>query len=198
MRKILLILFLLLLNPIIVLAEDSIKHQAIDLSTNPGKVLFDLSNMKPGDSISRNLLISNNGKQDFKYILSNKFTSGDRVFYNQLDLIIENDNEMLYHGKLQKFEELAPRFLGSKQSEALKLFVQIPIELGNEFQNLSSDFQLKIYVEGTMGGVIPVDNKLPTTGSEMFNLLVTGAALFLAGFIIFTYLKRKKLDTKRP
>lgn len=198
MRVMVIILFLFFLFPVMVLSEERDPSKQLDLSTNPGNVMFDLSNMKPGDSINRNLVVSNNGIQDFSYIISNNFKSGDLVFYNQLNLIIENENRVLYDGKLNKFERLDPRILESSRKEYLYFNVKIPVELGNEFQGLESDFQFKIYVEGTLGGVLPVDNKLPTTGSEMFNLLATGTAILLAGLILFAYVKRKKLDTKRP
>jgi len=198
MRIILLLLILITLFSPIVLAEDNSNPQEIDISTSPGEILFDLSNMKPGDSVNRSLSVSNNGNKNFSYILSNEFKSGDIVFYNQLDLVIKSNNQILYEGKLNKFKELEPRLLNGKKNENLMLFIKIPIELGNEFQGLESDFQFNIYVEGTLGGVLPVDNKLPTTGSEMFNLLAAGAAILLAGLILFAYVKRKKLDTKRP
>jgi len=196
--KIIIIVFLILVYPTFGFAENNSNNQEIDLSTNPGEILFDLSNMKPGDSVSRNLIVTNNGTKDFKFVLTNEFISGDIVFYNQLDLIIESNNQILFEGKLNKFKELEPRLLNSNENENLLLYIKIPMEIGNEFQGLKSDFQFNIYVEGTLGGVLPVDNKLPTTGSEMFNFLATGAAILLAGLILFAYVKRKKLDTKRP
>lgn len=195
MRKILLhiTIFLLFITPLRVFGATT--NSEIDLTTNPGKVLFDLTNMKPGDSVTRNLSIGNNGKQDFNYIASSKFLSGSEIFYNKLDLIVEDKNGPIYQGKLFEFENLSSRLLKSNQSENLTFFIKMPMELGNEFQGLDTEFQIKLYVEGTLGGVLPADGpKLPNTGSDMFNILVVGAVLVLTGSTFqFIIKKRNKL-----
>jgi len=197
MRIISMVLLLLIIFPFKGSAEDKQNIVQVDLAISPAEILFDISNMKPGDSVSRELLVVNNGADDFKYILENNFMSGDRVLYNQFDLIIEDNNGIVFEGKLNKFSELAPRLLKSKNEENLSLFIKMPIELGNEFQGLSSDFQFKIYVEGTMGGVIPVDNRLPDTATNMFNYLLAGVALIGGGITLFMMQRKRKLDTKR-
>jgi LPXTG-motif cell wall-anchored protein len=192
MRKmfILVTIFLLFITPIRVFGNTNTNQ--IDLTTNPGKVLFDLTNIKPGDSVSRNLSIGNNGNQDFNYIASSKFLSGSEIFYNKLDLIVEDKNGPIYQGKLFEFDKLAPRLLKSKQSENVTFFIKMPMELGNEFQGLDTEFQIKLYVEGTLGGVLPADGpKLPNTGSDMFNILVVGALLVLTGSIFQFLIKRR-------
>lgn len=194
----LIIFLILLVIPITVYGERVNTNEEVNLSTNPGKILFDISNVKPGDFIKRNIVIHNNGKNDFDYIITNKYKSGSDIFYKQLILKIEDSKNILYEGNLYKFNKLSQRYLKSKTNESLLLTIYIPLELGNEFQGHETEFEFKIYVEGTLGGVLPVDNKLPTTGSEMFNLLAIGAAILLAGLILFGYVKRKKLYTKRP
>jgi LPXTG-motif cell wall-anchored protein len=192
MRKIFIriTVFLLLVTPMSVAGATT--YNEIDLTTNPGKILFDLTNMKPGDSVTRNLSIGNNGNQEFSYIASSKFLSGSEIFYNKLDLIVEDKNGPIYQGKLFEFTNLAPRILKSKQSENLTFFIKMPMELGNEFQGLESEFQIKLYVEGTLGGVLPADGpKLPNTGSDMFNILVIGAVLVLTGSTFQFIIKRR-------
>jgi LPXTG-motif cell wall-anchored protein len=69
------------------------------------------------------------------------------------------------------------------------------MELGNEFQGLKTDFQIKIYVEGTLGGTIPLDGpKLPETGTNMFNILVAGVLLVFTGSTLQFVLKRRKIE----
>jgi LPXTG-motif cell wall-anchored protein len=186
----LLLIFFLILTPYTGYGE--INSNQIDLTTTPGKVLFDLTNMKPGDSVTRNLSIGNNGNQDLNYIASSKFLSGSEIFYNKLDLIVEDKNGAIYQGKLFEFDKLSPRLLKSKQNENLTFFIKMPLELGNEFQGLNTEFQIKLYVEGTLGGVIPADGpKLPNTGSDMFNILVAGAVLVLTGSTFQLIIKRR-------
>ncbi|MDF2791158.1 MAG: hypothetical protein K0S80_4260 [Neobacillus sp.] len=193
MRK--LTLFLSILIVFLLVPEATygeIQNNEIDLTTNPGKVLFDLTNMKPGDSVSRNLIIKNNGKQDFKYLASSKFLSGSEIFYDKLELTIKDKNGIIYQGKLFEFNKMSPRLLKNNQNENLLFFVQVPMELGNEFQGLMTNFQIKLYVEGTLGGAIPADGpKLPATGTNTFNYLIAGAVLVLSGSILQFFIKRR-------
>jgi LPXTG-motif cell wall-anchored protein len=179
-------------------ASGNLNNGEIDLTTTPGKVLFDITNVKPGDSVARDLVISNNGAQDFNYITSSKFLTGSEKFYNQLDLTIEDASGVLYEGKLKDLKELEPRFLQSDQSETLQFVVKIPVELGNEFQGATTEFQLKLFVEGTLGGVLPADGpRLPNTATDMFNLIIAGVVLVLSGGIYYFINKRKIVDIKK-
>ena len=187
----LIMFFLLVISPVQVYAETNTNE--IDLTTDPGKVLFDLTNIKPGDSVSRNIIIKNNGNQDFNYLASSKFLTGSEIFYDKLDLTIKDKNGVIFQGKLFEFNKLSPRLLKSNQNENLQFHVKVPMELGNEFQGLSTYFQIKLYVEGTLGGAIPADGpKLPATGTNMFNILVAGAVLVLTGSFFQFYIKRRK------
>ncbi|WP_404330875.1 TasA family protein [Mesobacillus maritimus] len=191
-----LLLIFVLLFPIG--AAANINNGEIDLTTRPAKILFDLSNVKPGDSVARDFVIINNGIQDFNYITSSKFLSGSEHFYNQLDLMIEDANGILYEGKLKDLTGLEPKFLEGQQSENLLFVIKVPIELGNEFQGVSTEFQLKLFVEGTLGGVLPADGPmLPNTATDMFNLIIAGAVLVLGGGIYYFKNKRKIADIKK-
>ncbi|WP_099361891.1 LPXTG cell wall anchor domain-containing protein [Fredinandcohnia onubensis] len=177
---------------------DSNHQEVINIETSRRNVVFSVTEMVPGDIASREILIFNKGSEDFNYLSKSNFKSGSKKLYEALVLKISNENEEIFAGKLSDFTKLKPRYIESSGQDRLIFVIEMPYELGNEYQGLSSEFEFEFYVEGTLGGVLPVDNKLPTTGSEMFNLLATGAALLLAGLILFAYVKRKKLDTKRP
>ncbi|WHZ01423.1 TasA family protein [Neobacillus sp. YX16] len=195
-KNIFLILFIVscvtLVNPFTnVRAEENINE--IDISTSPHTTFFSMKNLKPGDHLTKELNILNNGKQDFKYILSNKYFSGSEKFYKKLLLQIYDEEKILFKGELSDFNKLDPRKLFSGDSENLIFKVEIPSELGNEYQGLSSEFEFKIYVEGTLGGILPADGpKLPNTGSNIFNILVVGAALVFVGSIIQLITNRRK------
>jgi LPXTG-motif cell wall-anchored protein len=195
MKKIILLsIFLFLVLPPFNTAAET-NNKEIDLTTDPGKELFDITNVTPGDSFSRNLVKKNNGKKDFHYIITSKFLSGSEIFYDKLDLTVSDSNRILYKGKLFEFKRLAPRLLKNKQNENLLFHIQIPLELGNEFQGMETQFQFNFYAEGTLGGLLPADGpKLPETGSNMYNILVLGAVLILFGLILqFAKRKRKQL-----
>jgi LPXTG-motif cell wall-anchored protein len=188
----LLIIFSLILTPLRIFAETN--NNIIDLTTNPSKVLFHLSNIKPGDSVTRELVISNNGSEDIKYIASCKLLSGSEAFFRKLDLIIKDSmSKTLYEGKLSEFNRMDPRLLENKQNEKLIFYIKVPVELGNAFQGLETEFQFKFYAEGTLGGLLPANGpKLPETGTKVFNLLVSGVFLFLIGMFSYFYQMRKK------
>jgi LPXTG-motif cell wall-anchored protein len=172
------------------IAEGNINE--IDISTSPHKVFFEIKNSKPGDTFTEVLQIQNNGSQDFKYIFSNRFLTGSDRFYNELVLTVADKFGELYKGKLKNFEKLNSRNIKSKTNEKLTFSIYFPYELGNEFQGLDCEFQFKFFVEGTLGGVLPVDGpKLPNTSSNMFNILVAGAVLVLTGSLFQIIVKRR-------
>jgi len=177
-------------------AAASYLNNEIDIVTTPEKVLFDVSNLVPGDSVTRKITIKNSGKQDFKYTTSEKFISGSEKLFKELQIIISDKNHELYKGKLSNFKNLEPRFIANHSSENLNFTINVPATLGNDFQGLDCGFQLKFYVEGTLGGILPANGpKLPATGSNMFNILVAGATLILTGTILqFVMKRRKKLN----
>ncbi|KLT17264.1 TasA family protein [Neobacillus vireti] len=169
--------------------------QDIDIATSPEKVLFDVSNLKPGDWAERTLTIQNKGKQDLKYLFSSKLKEGSDKFYKELKLIVSDKNNVLFDGKMQDFNKLDPRFIGKNNTEQLFFKVAVPEELDNQYQGLTCKVEFKFYVEGTLGGLLPVDGpKLPETGTNMFNIIVAGAALILTGSIFqFVLARRRKI-----
>lgn len=171
-------------------ASEDIKE--IDIMTTPEKVLFEIHNMQPGDWATRELEISNSGKQDFGYIFSAKKSSGSEKLYNELHLTIEDESgKSIYDGSLGNFEKLEARNLKVNTKEKLTFTVEFPYELGNEYQGLVTEVEFKVYAEGTLGGLIPVDNglKLPKTATGYINVISIGAALLLLGMIVILFIK---------
>ncbi|MEH7157417.1 LPXTG cell wall anchor domain-containing protein [Neobacillus drentensis] len=165
----------------------------INIATSPEKVFFDLTNLKPGDWAEKKLTIQNNGEQDFKYLLSSNLKKGSEKFYNELFLSISDESSVLFEGKMREFKKLNPRFIAKNDSEQLFFKVVVPSEIGNEFQGLGCEVEFKFYVEGTLGGALPVDGpKLPETGSNMFNILVAGAVLVISGSILQFNIKKRR------
>lgn len=164
----------------------------IDIATSPHKILFDIQNGRPSEVFTKELNIQNNGTKDFNYLAANHFLTGSEKLYNELLLTIKDKDAELFNGKLMDFKKLDSRRLKSNTSENLIFSIEIPLELGNEFQKLNSKFQFKFYVEGTLGGILPVDGpKLPSTATNVFNILVTGAVLVLTGSALQFMLKRR-------
>lgn len=179
-------------------ASPTKNSKEIDIMTTPEKVLFDIENFKPGDWATRTLTIKNSGSEDFKYLTSAKRKSGSKELYEELYLTISDKSGELFKGKLSEFNTIDPRSIASGKQEELTFTVEFPSHLGNEYQGLTTEVELKFYAEGTLGGALPVDGpKLPKTGTNTFNVLIVGIALVLSGSILFLILKRKRLKTVR-
>lgn len=171
--------------------------QEIDIVTTPERVLFNVSNMKPGDRATRTLTISNSGKQVFSYLSSADKKTGSDELYKALLLTVSDANGEVYKGSLGDFEKFEPRTLASQGSEELVFLVEFPAHLGNEYQGLECEVEFKFYVEGTLGGVLPVDGlKLPNTTTNTFNFIAAGIVIIAGGLIFYRYQNRKKQDAK--
>lgn len=184
---------------IFTLTDNTLKaaetRTGINIATTPEKVLFDLTNLQPGDWAERSLTIENKGNQDFNYLFSSKLIDGSEKFYNELDLMVADQERVLFEGKMKDFTKLAPRFIAKNNTEQLFFKVGMPEELGNEFQGLYSKVEFKFYVEGTLGGLLPSNGpKLPETGTNIYHLVVSGLVIVLLGTILqFIYsVKRRK------
>lgn len=170
----------------------------IDIATSPESVLFDISNLKPGDWANRTIIIENNGTEDFKYLTQGKLKQGSEKLYNELLLRISDKDKVLFDGKLKDFNKLDPRFLAKNSSEQLFFKVVVPEQLGNDFQGLDCEVQFKFYVDGTLGGLLPANGpKLPETGTNMYNILVTGVALILGGALLQFYFRLRRKFVKQ-
>ncbi|MCC3356757.1 TasA family protein [Bacillus sp. REN16] len=184
------LLFFFLANQ--VSASPTNTNKVIDIMTTPEKILFDIDNFKPGDWATRTLTIKNSGSEDFNYLTSADRKSGSKKLYEELYLTISDSSGEFFKGKLGEFKKINPRPIVSGKQEELIFTVEFPSHLGNEYQGLETEVEMKFYAEGTLGGVLPVDGpKLPETGTNTFNILIAGVVLVLGGGILFIFLKRR-------
>ena len=125
---------------------------------------------------------------------------------------------ILYDDKLHKFDGLNPRFLESNHQEDLQFEVTFPHELGNEFQGLGFEFELRFIIKGNAQTptVNPDSNPegslkpshpitvnqlaspptegqiLPSTSTNMYNSMLIGAILIVSGGGLAILQKRRK------
>lgn len=140
-------------------ANETDEHK---INLSPDKYLFDLTNIKPGDTAARILTIQNREDTNFTYISKSKFLSGSEKLYNEFLLKVWDTKEVLYSGKLSEFDGFKPRHLPSKSQEDLKFEVTFPYELGNEFQGLAFDFELRFVIENSGQSPNPDPEQTPT------------------------------------
>ncbi|PLT33454.1 cell wall protein [Bacillus sp. V5-8f] len=199
MRSILLtITILLLCSPIQVFSEANTEEanslEEADIS-EAQEVLFNVSNFKPGDSFTQVLIVKNSGQEDFEYNAKSNFTAGYKDLYEQLLVKVEDANKtVLYEGSLSSFSKFASRSLVSGGTEDLFFTIVIP-DLDNKFQGTFCEFEFGLYVEGTIGGILPADGpKVPSIGPGMTDEIITStsAALFTGGMMFYLLQRRRK------
>lgn len=142
------IAFLGLLFILLPISTATASEKEIDINTIPNGYLFNVSNIKPGDWISRDLVIKNYGKQDFKYTAQVGETKSYKDLFEELLLLVKKDTYVLFDGKLKDFKGLNPRVLSKGSEETLFFQVKMPYELGNEFQGSAAEAEIIFYAEG--------------------------------------------------
>ncbi|WP_413376037.1 LPXTG cell wall anchor domain-containing protein [Alkalihalobacillus sp. 1P02AB] len=194
----------------------------ISISTSPDSLLFQVDNMKPGDWAERRLTIQNRGSEDFTYNSEVLFQGGSKKLYNEFLLEIENENGLLYKGKLSEFTGFEPRHLKTLHEEELLFIIRFPTELGNEFQGLEFEVEIKFIAEGAEQSQEPIDQEddtgnnvvapqrpisesdlgrkvkdgqiLPSTATESYNYLVLGICIMVLASLLYVYNRRKNVN----
>jgi LPXTG-motif cell wall-anchored protein len=178
-----------------------------------GQLLFDITNMKPGDWGQRKLSIKNGGDKDFYYSIIVTNNSNNNTLYDELELKISSieKEQVLYNGKLKDYKNFEPKFLKKEASDHILFTVKMPFELGNEFQGTNANFEIKIIAgEKLIPPITDVDDvnippskvdsdtnvnpstpakpqgsKLPNTATNVYNLLLIGTVLMAMGLLLF-------------
>ncbi|MDT9026775.1 LPXTG cell wall anchor domain-containing protein [Rossellomorea yichunensis] len=131
------------------------------------KFLFNISNMKPGDWAERELRVKNGGEKDFNYSIRVDNKQSDRKLFNELDLkVYEGDKSILiFDDKLKNFTGFKPKPLKKGVTDSLFFQVEMPYELGNEFQQTSAYFEM-IIVAAANTSTTPEDSDDPVKQPE--------------------------------
>ncbi|WP_243290228.1 LPXTG cell wall anchor domain-containing protein [Bacillus sp. FJAT-47783] len=171
------------------------EQNEVDLSLAPGSFSIFASNLKPGDSVTRKIVLSNTGLRDIKYITSVQFEDGSKKFFQQLLVEVYTDREKLFSGKLMNLHEFAARPLAIGEDEQLWIKVIVPSSLGNEYQGLRSVVKMIFYAEDDLvtevlsnGG--ENNRLLPMTATHTMNVLIIGMLLTIAGIVFVRFKKR--------
>lgn len=189
--------------------EANTPAKVLDIKTFPEDYFMNFNNLKPGDITKDTINIKNNGNINFSYQTTAEFLSGSKEYFNQLLLQVNDEsNKTLYLGKLKDFTGLQDRTLKMFESEKLSFQVEVPFELGNEFQELETKFVLRFTAEEA-GNTInpntpdeekppninepPNSNELPTnntgslpqTGEENpIFIILSGLFISLSGIVL--------------
>jgi hypothetical protein len=117
------------------------EQKEVDIVTDPTDYLFQLSNMKPGDSATKQLIITNKGERNFTYFTEIQYKSGSREFMNSLHLRVEDIRGVnLYDGSLLNlnFDSFVLRYLPVNAEDLLVFTIEFP-DSGTVQNNLQSE-----------------------------------------------------------
>ncbi|WP_049887910.1 TasA family protein [Oceanobacillus massiliensis] len=191
--------------------EEQPRTSEIDISLSPSDVLFDITNMKPGDWAPRTIIVQNSGILDFSYQMELR-NDGSQKLFNELMMEITDVEGELYNGKLAEFDVLPIRDIEAGKEEELTITIRFPEHLGNEFQGTNSAFAFLFTAEGAEqadssdkdeqiveGAVSGGDGSsgglsLPETATNIFNVLILGGIFLVIGFLILLLNRRRVTD----
>jgi hypothetical protein len=128
------------------------EQKEVDIETKPTDYLFQLSNLRPGDSVSKSLIITNNGKRNFLYFTKIEYKSGSREFIESLQLTIDDPRGgNLYSGTLLNLnkESFEIRYLPVMAEDFLEFTITFPDsgKVQNHLQNQIANFELSLIAE---------------------------------------------------
>ncbi|WP_226682160.1 LPXTG cell wall anchor domain-containing protein [Sutcliffiella horikoshii] len=185
-----LIIIMLLANTSFSSSGAQEQEKNLSISTFPSEVFIDLSGLKPGDNIIKSIDVKNIGNLDFSYSTYSEFKDGSKKYFNALELsVYDNKENMIFDGFLRDLKSISKRELAIFTQEKLRFEVHIPHHLGNEYQGLSTEFNLVFNAEEVIGDKnivpsVPVSNdtnQLPNTAKNYYNFILLGILLLVIG-----------------
>ncbi|WP_151733566.1 hypothetical protein [Paenibacillus tengchongensis] len=116
-------------------AEDTIKLKVNSHTTSQAV----MDNMQPGDEMSSEYTVINDGNERFTYYVDFKYQSGSKELFEVLQMTLEKEGVTLYSGAMSAAEgRVAIGSLPGGGQEKIRMDVIFPPEAGNEFQGKSA------------------------------------------------------------
>jgi len=107
--------------------------------------LINLSNMVPGDTANRTVVISNTGNVGFTYVGSISATASTALWTdttNGLQVTVKRGATTLYTGALKNLALAASGTVASSGTDTLTFDFSLPSGAGNSMQSLTQDFTI--------------------------------------------------------
>ena len=107
--------------------------------------LISISNMVPGDTAARTVVITNTGNVGFTYTGAISATASTLLWTdttNGLQVTVTRGATTLYTGALKNMVLAASPTIGSGATDTLGFTFSLPTSAGNTFQNLTQDFTI--------------------------------------------------------
>lgn len=160
----------------------------------PENLFADFKGVMPGDTLTEQIEVKNNAnnKVDVKIYMRALGATENADFLNQLTLTVKQGETVLFSDKadqtagLTNWKPLGTFKSGSKTT--LDVTLEVPITMGDEFQDAIGELQWEFLVEE-----FPVKEG-PSTGDETPLALYGAVAAVCAAGLIFLAAKRKKKE----
>ena len=107
--------------------------------------LISISNMVPGDTANRTVVLSNTGTVGFTYTGAISATANTLLWSdttNGLQVTVKRGATILYTGALKNMALAASSTIASSGSDTLTFDFSLPVAAGNTFQALTQDFTI--------------------------------------------------------
>lgn len=112
-------------------AEDTIKLTVNSHTTS--KAVMD--NMQPGDMMTSEYTVINDGNERFDYFVDFEFGSGDEDLFKILQMTLQKEGVTLYSGAMSEaLGRVAIGSLAGGGREVIRMDVTFPLAAGNEYQ----------------------------------------------------------------
>lgn len=166
-------------------------------SHSPTNLFDNFQNMMPGDVCTEQILIKNDKSNNVKikvYIRSLGAQEDTDAFLSQLNLTVQqNEDSILFDAPADQTAQLTDWvYLGTVYSGGeiiLDVTLEVPITLGNEFQNNTGYIDWEFKIEEL--SVESTDPQPPQTG-DTFNLYVNMLIISLVGLTVLLVICKQK------
>ena len=207
--SLLLVLLLMMNLSISAFADGSVSYDgnakkfifAPGTSHSPTNLFDNFQNMMPGDVCTEQILIKNDKSNNVKikvYIRSLGAQEDTDTFLSQLNLTVQqNEDSILFDAPADQTAQLTDWvYLGTVYSGGeiiLDVTLEVPITMGNEFQNNTGYIDWEFKIEEL--SVESTDPQPPQTG-DTFNLYVNMLIISFVGLTVLLVICKQKYCAK--
>jgi hypothetical protein len=125
-------------------AENVIRAGSVAVSAEPTAAALSIDSLAPGQTVSRQLVVANDGTLSCNFVVTGAKKAGITAFYEALTVRATCDGTLLYEGPITGLRT-APVTLAPRARTSVDFAVGLPAEAGDD---LEGDYvKLTLYVD---------------------------------------------------